>query len=183
MNPEMNPELKPVTLRLLGPEDAAQFRTLRLRGLRERPPAFLITPEEEERRTVAEIAERLAPNPDAWVVGAFMEEQMVGCAGFYREAEQRIRHKGTVWGVYVAPEARGNGYGRRLLEFVIQRAGTMPGLEQMLLWVVPTNTAAHILYQSLGFVTFGIERNAMKTEDGYADEAFMALFLHSTIAP
>ncbi|KXK57730.1 MAG: Mycothiol acetyltransferase [Chlorobi bacterium OLB7] len=85
--------------------------------------------------------------------------------------------------MYVAPEARGNGYGRRLLEFVIQRAGTMPGLEQILLWVVPTNTAAHTLYQSLGFVTFGIERHAMKTEDGYADEAFMALFLHSTIAP
>lgn len=176
----MNTKAQSIIIRALNPDDAVAFRALRLQGLREEPIAFLVTPEEEEHRTVTEIAERLAPNPDTWVLGAFLEERLVGCVGFYREVQQRVRHKGKVWGTYIAPDARGNGYGRRLMEALIGKAGTIKGIEQITLYVVTTNTTARKLYQSLGFVSFGLELHSMKTENGYTDEELMVLLLNST---
>lgn len=175
----MNAKAQSISIRVLNPDDAPAFRALRLQGLREQPMAFLVTPEEEEQRTVAEIAERLAANPDTWVLGAFLEKRLVGCVGFYREVQQRVQHKGKVWGTYIAPDARGNGYGRRLMESLIERARGINGMEQIALYVVTTNVTARKLYQSLGFVPFGLERHSMKTEDGYTDEELMVLFLDS----
>jgi ribosomal protein S18 acetylase RimI-like enzyme len=53
--------------------------------------------------------------------------------------------------------------------------GSMPGLERLLLHVVTTNTTAIGLYRSLGFITYGIERHALKLGHRHIDEELMTL--------
>ncbi|HEY7358830.1 MAG TPA: GNAT family N-acetyltransferase, partial [Ktedonobacterales bacterium] len=68
--------------------------------------------------------------------------------------------------------------GKALVAEAIAQARTIPGLEQLLLAVVTTNTAARRLYQSLGFEVYGTEPRAMKQGDQYWDEELMILRLH-----
>jgi len=80
---------------------------------------------------------------------------------------------------YVAPEARGQHVGRLLMETAIARARSVPGLEQLHLTVVTTQTPARALYRSLGFVSHGSMPHALKLPDGrYLDEDLMVLWLH-----
>ncbi len=67
------------------------------------------------------------------------------------------------------------GLGRKVLEMVLQRGIAMPGVEQVLLSVTATQTAAIGLYQSLGFESFGLEPRALKIGDRYVDEDHMIL--------
>jgi GNAT superfamily N-acetyltransferase len=108
-------------IRTLTPEDAAAFQTLRLRGLKECPEAFASSYEEEAGTPLEEIERHLKPKTDSAIVGAFREGELVGLTGVQREGMAKLAHKAFIWGVYVAPEARGNGVGSKivaLLNFV-----------------------------------------------------------------
>lgn len=45
-----------------------------------------------------------------------------------------------------------------------------------MLSVVAENTAAIALYECFGFVPYGVEPRALKTQDGCSDEVLMILF-------
>jgi len=94
---------------------------------------------------VESLAERLrSGGSESFALGAFNRSELVGTAGFYREQRSRRRHKGHVWGVFVAPEHRGKGVARAL-----------PGLQSVVLSVATTQEAARRLYLSSGFRPFG----------------------------
>jgi len=125
------------------------------------------------------VAGRLASGDDEnFVVGAFHDSALVGTVGFYRETRLKRRHRGWVWGMYVAPEWRGQGVGRRLLEELIGRARQIPGLERVLLSVSTARPAARRLYASLGFEVFGTEPEALQAGGQCIDEDHMTLKLH-----
>ena len=86
-------------LRVLQPDDAAAFRALRLAALRECPTAFSSSYEEECDIPLGQAAERLAPNENRAVFGAFDEERLVGTLGIYRESQRKLAHKAVIWGV------------------------------------------------------------------------------------
>jgi len=44
-------------------------------------------------------------------VGSFKDGLLIGMIGFVREQRNKLRHKGNIWGMYVVPEARGEGIG------------------------------------------------------------------------
>lgn len=89
----------------------------------------------------------------------------------------KTRHKGRIWGVYVTPSERAHGVGRRLLQALLERAGEIEGLEQIMLSVTETQSAALALYRSLGFESFGHEPRALKIGDRAIDEEYMVLRL------
>jgi RimJ/RimL family protein N-acetyltransferase len=168
-------EIRPLT-----EADAQGWRELRLRMLRDHPDVFGSSWEEFAQQSLEEVARRMrernAP-PDNALFGAFMDGELIGSTGLHREEGAKDRHKAMIWGVYTAPETRGRGVGRALMNAAIARARATPGLERLTLAVATHNTAARALYVSLGFAPWGLERHALKLPDRYIDEEYFALDL------
>jgi ribosomal protein S18 acetylase RimI-like enzyme len=159
-------------IRRLMPADAARYRELRLEGLRCNPEAFGSTYETESVQPLGSFSERLAGSA---VFGAFHGAELLGIAGFAVRNGVKEAHKGLLWGMYVRPDARKAGVGRRLVEAVIDFARQR--VELLQLSVVSDNEQARRLYIHLGFVEYGVEKHSLKQHGRYYDEILMALDL------
>lgn len=162
--------------RQLTSADATAFRTLRLDGLLEAPTAFLSTYDEESGESVEAIAPRLEPSEDGAVLGAFDGRTLVGVAGIRREARRKLSHKAILWGVHVARTHRRRGVGKGLIRAALVHAFRELGIRQVNLGVNAVNRPAIALYESLGFKSFGIERDYMLVEGKFYDELHMVCF-------
>ena len=168
-------------VRLLTEQDADDFVRLRLEALTTTPQAFGRAPEESLPWPPDTVASRMRAVPEGnFLVGAFDGPRMVGEAGFFRHEGIKIRHKGTIWGVYVTDAARGRGAARAMLNLILERLRSYPDLEQVLLSVATSQDAARALYGSLGFEVFGCERRALKIGETYADEEHRVLWLRKS---
>lgn len=164
-------------IRRLTPVDAACFHQLRIAGLRDAPIAFGASVEEEQARSLDDVAERLSLHPDRGVFGAFMGDELIGTLGLGREGAAKLSHKGFIWGVYVAPAARGTGAGRALMKAATEFAKAVPTLLQLNLVVYVGNTSAIKLYESLGFEVYGREPAAIMVDGVLYDDFHMRLAL------
>jgi ribosomal protein S18 acetylase RimI-like enzyme len=165
-------------IRFLTSDDAGEWKRLRLEALQGDPEAFSASLEEYQSLSLKEVKRRLWPNEEAFVVGAFEGSRLIGVAGFYREKGPKSCHKGRIWGVYVTPGWRGKGIGRRMMQMLVQRGGTIAGVEQVLVSVAATQDAAVGLYRSLGFRAFGREPRALRIGDRFIDEEYLVLRLN-----
>ncbi len=163
-------------LRQLTEADVEIYRELRAYCLRESPRAFTNSYEEFSQRTLDSIAQQFRGH-DSFTLGAFEDDRLVGMVGFYRESALKLRHKGYLVSMYVLPKYRSRGIARALLVDAVDRAKRLPDLKQLLLGVVVTQATAKRLYESLGFVVYGREPDAVKIGDEYVDEEFMLLRL------
>jgi ribosomal protein S18 acetylase RimI-like enzyme len=165
-------------IRYLTADDAAEWLRLRLEALQGDPEAFSASFEEYESLSLQEVRKRLGLEvQDAFVVGAFEDGRLQGCSGFYRDKGLKTRHKGHIWGVYVTPERRGTGVGKKMLQMLLARGAAMDGIQQILLSVAATQVAALRLYRSVGFTSFGCEPRALKIGERFIDEEYMVLRL------
>ena len=67
---------------------------------------------------------------------------MIGIAGLRREPIAVVHDKASLWNVYVAPQARGCGAGRQLVQAAIAHACSVPELARVRLAVAQDNDAA-----------------------------------------
>ena len=89
-----------------------------------------------------------------------------------------MSHKGFLWGMYLKPEARGSGLAAILVERLLEYASQE--VEQVQLTVVASNPRAIRFYERMGFVAYGLEKEALKDKDTYFDEVLMVKFLRKT---
>jgi len=170
--------LSTFTLRVLEAEDAVAFQAVRLRALREHPTAFAASPEDEAVTPLETVAAQIAAGADAAVLGAFdADARLVAIAGVQREAGAKLAHKACLWGVYVVPQARGQGLGRLLVGEALAHAARELGVRQVNLGVAAANAAARALYESLGFEPFGLERAYLMHDGVPHDELHMVRVL------
>jgi ribosomal protein S18 acetylase RimI-like enzyme len=169
----------PMEHRRLTELDAESYRQLRREALEREPQAFTESLAEHEAMTLDTIRNRLGAAEDNFVLGAFIDWQLIGMAGFFRQRGEKIRHRGGICGVYVSEECRGKGVGRALLAELIGLVQLLPGIEQVALAVSRENAGAKALYESLGFEVYGCERRALKIGDEYVDEELMVLYFRS----
>jgi L-amino acid N-acyltransferase YncA len=165
-----------MSVRILTRADAAAFRELRLRALKEHADAFTSSYEEDLQQPLAATEQRIAGSAANTFWGAFIDGRLQGIVGLLREPRRKNAHKADIVAMYVAPESGRRGLGRALLQAVIDHARSL-GLEQLVLSVTRSNHAAAELYRTTGFVTFGVEPRAIKVAGEYFDKERMILFL------
>jgi len=172
-------------VRALAPVDAESFVAVRARALVSDPLAFGSSPGDDVVSS-ADFVRGAVAQLDQAIFGAFAEgrptppigtQTLVGVAGIRREHHKKSAHRATIWGVWVAPEYRGRGIGRALMEATLRFARRLDGVEYVQLAVGDWNAAARSLYQELGFTTWGIERDALRHGDDVVAEHHMSLRL------
>lgn len=164
-------------IRVLDALDVAAYRALRLRALTEDSTAFGSSASEFEGRPLEDLAGQLTPTEGRFTLGAFEAGQLLGNATLARETGRKNRHKAGIFGMHVAPEARGRGIARALMLELIERARQMDGLEVLNLSVAAPQAAARALYARLGFVQYGFEPRALIVDGAGVNEAHLRLVL------
>jgi RimJ/RimL family protein N-acetyltransferase len=177
-------------IRQLGLADRDTYFELRLRGLNAHPETFGQSYREALDKGAEQYDAMLQGGRAAdgdFLLGAYLAESaaaqapddapLVGVVGMRRLASDKERHKATVIGMYVAPEAAGRRVGRALLGELLARAARIEGLQQIQLLVASQNDAAHRLYESQGFRAYGREIGALNVDGVFYDADLMALFL------
>jgi ribosomal protein S18 acetylase RimI-like enzyme len=167
-------------VRSLAEADASEYHELRLRALRDHPDAFTSSYEEDRLKPLAWAKSRVAPSaeaPNDFVLGAFADGKLIGILGMSVEPRAKVRHKGHVFGMYVAPEYAGRGVGQKLMTHCIRRARGIAAIEQLQLTVTESNIRAKSFYEKAGFRSFGVERNAVKIGERYVHKCHMTLDL------
>jgi ribosomal protein S18 acetylase RimI-like enzyme len=165
-------EAPPIVVRKLNDADLPQFHLLRLEALRLHPEAFGVSFEEERDEGSARM---IGVYPSA-TFGAFADGGIVGCAGLLVAGRVKRRHHGNLFSVFVTASWRGRGVSRVLLDHVIAHARTAE-LRHITLSVTIGNMAARALYRSAGFVSFGVEPDALLVDGVRYDEEWMVLRL------
>lgn len=164
-------------IRRLTPMDAGAYRTLRLEALRLHPEAFSSDYAGESRMSAEDFAARM-PSPPGGVFGGFIRngsgELLAGTAGLVVQPREKLRHKGQLVGMYVAPPHRRGGMAAALVQHIIQQARTA-GLHVLQLGVTRGNEPARRLYAQLGFRPYGVEQDALWVDGRFYDEELMAL--------
>ncbi|MFC5480702.1 GNAT family N-acetyltransferase [Massilia suwonensis] len=160
------PSAASFVLRRLGPADAAQYRALRLAGLRAFPHAFRPAVEEALEQPLSWAEKRLATKGEYWF-GAFDGIELVGAICLRTQEGAKIRHSASLNALVVDPERQREGIGAALVAHLIAFARELGFIRQLTLTVHDGNSGAVNLYERFGFRQFGLEPDAFLHDGAY----------------
>jgi len=103
------------------------------------------------------------------------------CTGLLDEAGKILAYafvltavgEAQILNITVAPERQGQGLGRRLMEYLLDRARD-DGCTVVLLEVRRSNKPARLLYERLGFATVGVRKGYYPSAEGREDALVLA---------
>ncbi len=152
----MSPPTPDVALRVVGPDDWPEWRSLRLASLAEAPEAFWSTLAEWSgpHDTEARWRERLSSTPLNLV--AEVRGVAVGIVSAGEPWEPGADCEVELASMWVTPGGRGRGVGDALIGAVVEWA-RLQGFGRLVLWVRQGNGWARALYERNGFVDDGLE--------------------------
>jgi ribosomal protein S18 acetylase RimI-like enzyme len=165
-----------ITIRPIASEDIPALIALRRTGLAQEPHSFGASPEDDRTIKDPRSVEAALLDPDQAILGAFAPG-LVGMVGIYRDRLLKAKHKAHIWGMYVSPEGRGQGTGRRLMEAALQWAQQQEGITQVNLIVSSRTPVAKRLYESLGFMQWGTEPGALCINGELVDDEHLVCLL------
>jgi len=135
-----------ISVRALGEEDWEKYRGVRLTALQDSPGAFVATRAQEE-----------ALDEQAWRERMRRSRRLVAKRGgsplgvvSLGEGEADFAHTGELFGLWVAPEARGTGVAWKLVEAGAAQA-LQDGCSHVSYWVGTDNGRAVAFASSFGF--------------------------------
>ena len=163
-------------IRLLREEDADAYLAVRRESLLSAPLAFASSPDDDLALNVRTLHSYLRAFPNEVIFGAFTDS-LVGVVGLFRDRHKKSAHKVHIWGMYVQPAHRRQGFGAQLLEAALQHARSLPGISWVHLSVTTAAPEAMRLYESVGFRNWGTEPNSIRHEGQSVPEIHMALAL------
>lgn len=169
------------TVRRLTAEDADAFIALRRLVAADNPVPLGLGMEEELARPLQGFREQLAAPSNA-MFGAFIDGGLAATAAVTPGGPfSSSRHKFILWGTFVAPAYRRQGLGRRVVGHAIAHA-RQAGARRVHLTMYLPNQAAAALYESLGFVAWGTEPEAVCIKGTYHEGLQMGLMLDGIVS-
>ena len=158
--------------------DAVAYRALMLEAYEQAPDAFTTTAAERKAEPESWWVKRIgSANGLATSFGAWQGSSLVGTVALEYSAKPKTRHSALVLGMYVQPPERGKAVGRALLNAAIAAASARPEILSLTLTLTEGNAAALRLYHSVGFVDWGIQPQAIRTDSGLKGKVHMSLAL------
>lgn len=167
-----------MNIRFLTLDDVEAWYALRLEMLDTGPGIFSSSAEAARIDGIAHAETRIgaAQGDDGRVLGTFTDDGvLMGAVGWRRDPSPKMRHKATVWGMYVRPAFRRKGAGFAMMMRMLDMLRMTHDVDVLQLAVTSDALAARALYERLGFQQWGHERSAMKIAGRYIDEFHYAM--------
>ena len=166
-----------ISIRELTINAADGFLQLKKIGLSTDPNSFIADISDDPPSYLNEVRKRInnasAANGDI-ILGAF-KDKLIGIVSVTRNKSKKRFHKAELHGMYIIPQYRGIGLGKKLLESILEISKEMKGLEEIELIVAAHNDNVVKLYENFGFKKTYLEKNALKVDNGYIDAYHMHL--------
>lgn len=146
---------------LIGEDDWAEFREVRLRSLLDAPEAFGSTYGEESSQTERGWREWAAGRWRGGAAAVYVARRGERAVGTATIAEYDAE-RGVAWiyAMWVAPDARGAGVGRALID-AAEGWARGRGCDHLVLSVTETNDVARRFYEACGFAE-GSDRTPLR---------------------
>lgn len=164
--------IKPLTNK-----NAQAYQKCRLDALRLEPEAFAADYNIRKEKPIAHFEQRANYQANNFIMGAFVEDELIGTVGFNAEITPKLKHRGNIWGVFVYAEHRHKGIAKAMFQATLKAVKQLPEIKQIHLGVSEHNTSALRLYQSFGFKTYATEPRTLFVNGQYINEQMMILVL------
>lgn len=162
----------------LSAADVVAYRALMLDAYEQAPDAFTTTAAERQSEPESWWIKRIGSADGlATSFGAWNGNSLVGTVSLEYSAKPKTRHSALVLGMYVQPQERGKAVGLALLNAAIEAASARPDVLRLTLTLTEGNAPALRLYRSVGFVDWGTQPEAIRTDSGFRGKVHMTLAL------
>lgn len=146
--------------------------------LRNAPWAFGSSPEDDRFRDPKVLHAALAAGETTILAATDPGSgRLLASAGVIRESKRKRSHIAMIWGVYTTPDARGRGLARAVVSAAadVARSWDQPPIAVIELTVSQNAPHARRLYESLGFVQWGYEPDALRVDGASYGEHYMRI--------
>ena len=163
-------------LRNLNENDFDEYYRIRLKALEEYPTAYSSMAEffrECPKEKHLALLKNSGSKSQFYLKGYFKNDVLIGLIGMKPETRSSVDHKATLWGFYVDPAFQGKGYGKKLLESFLMDASKDQKLKTVRLIAATNCKRALALFESVGFIKYGVEKEGIKHDGNFFDQQYM----------